>query len=232
MIKIGFVQLIDYEDWIKSFGHDREWAVQAAQADTNRSFTLESAQIDAFSIPLTYDSYVIILNSVSTRKYEKMIHKLSQKVPVKLKAYIGFGKTYVTALNSIRELKSCNSIATQDDIEYTVAVHVDLNNYYGIIREKNWHYVYEVMNNLITNVRNLSNKYGGLTFYAGGDNVISFMPSSTVKNFIDEIVTDSVKIGVGVASTPREALKLASTALDIIRDHKSKNQILVLRSES
>jgi GTP cyclohydrolase III len=88
------------------------------------------------------------------------------------------------------------------------------------------------MNNLITNVRNLSNKYGGLTFYAGGDNVISFMPSSTVKNFIDEIVTDSVKIGVGVASTPREALKLASTALDIIRDHKSKNQILVLRSES
>jgi GTP cyclohydrolase III len=32
MIRLGVIQLKDYENWIKSLGFDREWIVQATQA--------------------------------------------------------------------------------------------------------------------------------------------------------------------------------------------------------
>jgi GTP cyclohydrolase IIa len=63
-----------------------------------------------------------------------------------------------------------------------------------------------------------------LTFFMGGDNfmiIASNDGKNSVQNFIDMIKTNddiSLNCGIGNAHTAREAVKLATKSLDIIRE--------------
>jgi GTP cyclohydrolase III len=45
-------------------------------------------------------------------------------------------------------------------------------------------------------------------------------------------VTDNIKAGVGIALKPRDALRLAAQALDIIRNKERSNKIFILREST
>lgn len=224
MIKIGLIRLEDYESWIKSIGYDREWVVQAAQANMYRNLVLESAKMGAFSLPLTYDSYLTVLNAISVKSFKELISKLSRGAPVGLRAYIGLGATYSEAMENVRELESHE---LSEDRENTVVVHLDLNGYYKLIDEKGWCYVCELIDEMVNSAKRMSAKHGGLVYYAGGDNVICFVPHNRLEGFLKDLKVEGIKVGVGLALKPRDALKLATKALEAIRTGKSKKVLFL-----
>jgi GTP cyclohydrolase IIa len=76
MIRVGLVHLKDYESWIKSIGYDREWVIQATQATIYRSLVVESAKRGMFSIPLTYDSYIVIINAARIEDFIETVNSI------------------------------------------------------------------------------------------------------------------------------------------------------------
>lgn len=226
MIKIGLINLWDYEDWIKSLGYDREWTVQEVQARVWGEIVKESAKIWAFAIPFTYDSYIVILNSIGLAEYEEMTRTIMKITPVGLKRYIGIGRNYLEALSNLSEIATSRLNVPEDTLEKTTVVHFDLNGYYNIIKEEGYLMSYRKIRELRKEVEMLAERHGGLSYYAGGDNIICFIPHAMVKAFIDKTKKNGVKIGVGMAYSPRRALKLATEALEILRRKRSEQIVL------
>ncbi|MDH5815488.1 MAG: GTP cyclohydrolase IIa [Candidatus Nezhaarchaeota archaeon] len=234
MIRLGLIHLSDYENWIKSMGYDREWMVQATQADIYRSLVIESAKVGAFSFPLTYDSYLTVINAVRSEDFERIVCELSSKVPIRLVAYIGLGETYVEAMKNMKEMRRD---MLEGDSEETVVAHLDVDNYNEVISSKGFYYAKELIGEVIYEAKKISSKHGGLSYYAGGDNVICFIPSKHLKGFLgdlegflNDVETRSIKVGIGVAPKPRDALTLAAKALDHIRAQKFKVKTLLMRA--
>ncbi|MEM0027831.1 MAG: GTP cyclohydrolase IIa [Ignisphaera sp.] len=224
MIKIGLIHFKDYENWIKSLGYDREWFLQATQAEFYKNLVTECATIGAFSFPLTHDSYVVILNTVVSEELQKIVVKLRSKAPTEMLLYFGVGETYVDALKNLYET------ANECETEKTVVTHVDLNGYNGLINKKDFYYVKQIINEIFLVIEKISSSYGGLSYYAGGDNIITFIPFKYVSSFLEQIEKeiDNAKIGVGIAPKPREALKLAAKALELLRQRPLHRGIMVL----
>ncbi len=230
MIRVGVVRLEDYENWIRSLGYDREWIVQAAQADIYRSLVIGSAEAGMFSLPLTYDSYLVIINAVDVEGFKDVVSKLSCKAPVALAAYVGLGPSYLEAVKRLRALsEACENALEEGELEDTVAVHLDLDGYNELVSNKGLYYVEELMSTTLHKVKRASAKYGGLAYYAGGDNIICFVPCKCLEDFLNEVRARDFKVGVGIAPRPRDALTLAAQALDAIRLERQNDKILVMR---
>jgi len=230
MIRVGVVRLEDYENWIRSLGYDREWMVQAAQADIYRCLVIESAEVGMFSLPLTYDSYLVIINAVGVEGFKEVVSRLSDKAPVALAAYVGLGPSYLEAVKRLRALgETCEDALEEGELEDTVAVHLDLDDYNELVSNKGLHYVEELMNAALHRARKISAKHGGLAYYAGGDNIICFVPWERLNDFLDDVRARDFKVGVGIAPRPRDALTLAAQALDVIRLERQSDRVLVMR---
>jgi GTP cyclohydrolase III len=216
---------MNYEQWIASLGYDREYLIQMKQSSLLKDIFKFSALIHAFALPLTYDLIVIILNSVKTEKYAKLVKIIAYHSPVPLKPLIGTGETYKEALCKVKSLT--DSGATTDFNFKTVAVQIDVNGYYNLLNERNPYDIYTIMMSLKKVLQEIADKLGGLTFYAGGDNIIVFLPKEKdMEKFTLEFKTfniASVKMGVGIAPIPREAVALSTKALSIIRQNRGFN---------
>jgi len=226
LVKLGVLRLVRYESWICSLGYDREYLVQARQHELLRELHRRGAAIGAFAIPLTYDLAALILNSVRTKDYVKVVEDLSSISPVPLKAMIGRGDTYPKALSNAMELEAF----TYPELEEpTAAVHVDLNGYYDLLEREGAYRAYEVVTSLAEKLRRLAFNLGGLATYMGGDNVLAFLPIEAVDSFVARaLAEDDVKVGVGVAPTPRRAVALSTEALAAIRRRDVKRRSLKL----
>jgi len=229
MIRVGLVRLEGYESWIRSLGYDREWIVQAAQADVYRNLVIESAGAGMFSLPLTYDSYLVIINAAEVEGFKEVVSKLSDKAPVVLAAYVGLGRSYSEAVERLRPLSEACEDPGEGALEDTVVVHLDLDGYNELMSNKGLHYVEELMNAALHRARKISTKHGGLAYYAGGDNIICFVPCERLSDFLDEVRVGDFKVGVGIAPRPRDALALAAQALDAIRLERQSDKVLVMR---
>ncbi|MCS7139118.1 MAG: GTP cyclohydrolase IIa [Candidatus Nezhaarchaeota archaeon] len=230
MIRIGYIRLKDYENWIKSIGYDREWLIQATQAETYKSLVVESAKIGAFSFPLTYDAYLTVINSVEIEGFRNVVQRLSRKVPTEVVAYIGLGETYTEALRRLRSLKKRNlDFSCNCYFEETVVAHLDLDGYNELEAMRGPNYIDGLMARMIGRAKRISAKCGGLAYYAGGDNIICFLPHKRAEDFLNSIKIDGVKIGIGIAPRPRDALMLAANALDDVRLGRSSDKVAVKR---
>jgi len=230
LVKLGVLRLVQYESWISSLGYDREHLVQAKQHELMGELCVRGAAIGAFAAPLTYDLAVMVLNSVRAREYARVVEGLSSISPVPLRAMIGQGDTYPKALSNVVELESF----THPELdEPTAAVYVDLNDYYGLLEGGGVYRAYEAAMSLAERLRRLAVSLGGLAVYTGGDNVLAFLPPEAVDGFaVQALAEDDVKVGVGIAPTPRMAVALSTRALAAIRrEGGSKRRGLKLTHE-
>ena len=226
MVKLGLLKLVRYESWICSLGYDREHVVQAKQHELLRELHRRGAAIGAFTVPLTYDLVVLVLNSIRTSDYVKLVEDLTPISPVPLEAMVGQGDNYPKALGNAVELEA---FAHPELNEPTAAAHVDLNGYYDLVEREGAHRAYEVVVGLAERLRRLALGLGGLATYVGGDNVLAFLPLETVDNFTAQALAEGdVKVGVGIAPTPRRAVALSTEALMIIRRGGAKHRSLKL----
>ncbi len=110
-----------------------------------------------------------------------------------------------------------------------MVAHLDLNDYYKLVNERGWRYVYELIDGIAGSTKRASSKHGGLTYYAEGDNVICFVPHNRLEGFLNELKVEGVKVGVGAALKPRDALKLAAKALETIRAKNLREKVFILK---
>jgi GTP cyclohydrolase IIa len=231
MVCLGAIHLKNYENWIKSLGYDREWLIQATQAEVYRYITMESAALGMFAIPLTYDVYLVILNS-TVAYFNRLVKALEIKIPIEFNVYLGFGETYSAALNNLKPLGELDASVVNGVKEFndiTVVSHLDLNSYNNMLTGKGLQYVNELLTELVYTMKKTCMACGGVAHYAGGDNVICFIPHHLLSNYLSSVAIDDAKIGIGIAKKPRDALKLAAQALDLIRAGKCDKRICILR---
>jgi Uncharacterized conserved protein len=219
MVCIGVIKLEDYEAWIKSLGYDREWIVQATQSEVYRYITVESARLGMFSVPMTYDTYVVVANSAFT-SINELAKALDSRIPVGFSVYLGFGDSYLDALSNLRPLDEHSGFSLGDITkvgEPTVVAHLDLDNYTRLARDRGFRYISGYIIEYIYGAKKACLMHGGFAHYAGGDNVICFIPREALVEYVNNAVGNGVKAGIGVARRPRDALTLAAQALDLIR---------------
>lgn len=230
MVRVGLIRLENYENWIKSLGHDREWRVQAFQASLYKNLIFMSTAIGAFSLPLTYDSYIIILNGINKNKFKNLLINLSRKIHINLKAYVGFGENYIEAIDKVKIFTEEDYTPSDKSLEITVVAHLDLDDYYGLLNEKGWRDIYETIRKIVIDITETSIKQGGLAYYAGGDNIICFLPLKNLEAFLEYVkIMKNIKVGIGISEKPREALKLATKALETLRMEHRERKIFMIK---
>lgn len=220
-VNLALVVLKEYREWIESLGYDREWRVQSTQSGVFRRLVLTYSGIGAFSYPLTHDSYVVVLNSVDLPDFVAATRVLEKDSPRGLSVHLGSGEDYVRALSSAKPVNLYS-----DDLRLSMAkgglsivAHVDINGYRAKVLEKGWLETWRRVTMLTREIDDLALSMGGLAFYAGGDNVIAFLPTrKALDSFVEKLEFNELKVGVGIAPKPRRALELAARSLDRLRE--------------
>jgi len=147
----------------------------------------------------------------------KSITKLS---PTPIKAMVGYGKSYREALTKVGNPEM---LISSELNEQTVVAHADLNGYYTLLEKQGIYHIYKKVTVLIGKFRKITHKIGGVSTYLGGDNVLAFLPNTeSIKILMDQFSAKNVKVGIGIAYTPREAVALAAKALANLRRKKSR----------
>jgi len=120
LVKLGLLKLVRYESWICSLGYDREHVVQAKQHELLRELHRRGAAIGAFTVPLTYDLVVLVLNSIRTSDYVKLVEDLTPISPVPLEAMVGQGDNYPKALGNAVPSPTLSSMSQQQPPTWTL----------------------------------------------------------------------------------------------------------------
>ncbi len=236
MYRVGVVELVGYRFWTETLGSDREWIIQTTQAKLYNLLHKEFSNIGSFLHSLRYDYMVFVDGNSKPKKYINILSKASKTAPVPLRIAISHGKTLIEAQN--RATKNLQSIEVQGlifdvpnncNISPIVAIHSDFNDFTNKIREVSIYETYLELSKFYVKLKKFIMKNGGLAFYLGGDNFVSFIPLRKLDKtigFLKEI--PCLKSGIGIHKIPRRALTLATKALDEIRENRENAKVKVL----
>ena len=88
--------------------------------------------------------------------------------------------------------------------------------------------MYEVVWSMVARIRDSLRGLGALVFYMGGDNVIAVMEPRLDEAMLEALASSlRARVGVGVASRARDAVRLATEALDGLRRSSGVVRVLV-----
>lgn len=222
MVRLAVVHLLKYEEWIESLGYDREWKVQAKQAELAKAAYELTAGLGGFAIPFTYDSTLLVLNGSKDFGVESLKRKFMEVSSLTVKILMGVGSTYKEALEKISDVST-----GLESEEPTVVAHVDIDGYLKHVANEGFYEAYKDIKRVLRIIDERVEELEALPYYAGGDNVIVFIPHKHLDK-VGRVVVEGAKTGVGVAEKPRDALALAARALDVLRNDRSE-KIRVLK---
>jgi len=234
--RAGIVELVGYRFWTESLGSDREWIIQTTQARIYNVLHKEFSNIGSFLYSLRYDYMVFIDGNSKPQKYINILNKARKVSPVPLRIAISCGKTPVEAQSkATRALLSMEvqgllfDVPSKCRLSPIAAIHSDFNDFTGKIKEVSIYETYSELTKFYVRLKNFIMRNGGLTFYLGGDNFVSFLPVRKLNKaikFLKEV--PHLKSGIGVHKIPRRALTLATKALDEIRENRGNDKVKVL----
>ncbi|WP_338600978.1 GTP cyclohydrolase IIa [Sulfolobus tengchongensis] len=222
-MKILAVKLLGYKEWTESLGYDREWLIQKVQNEFMMRIHEIAAEYNTFPLQLRYDNFLMIVDGIASTQLSQMLKDIQQYLPVKIRACLGFGKTPLEA-QSIAS--SCLSNEKRNDFkdyvdEKIAALHFDIN-----YNTQSLHHIsiYDSFMEIIDVYLRLSKflyKIGGIIQYLGGDNYLGFISISDIEKVIEIVKNDDkIKVGIGIGSNARNAIRLATTSLEKIRDNR------------
>lgn len=225
-MKVMLIELLDFEGWILRLGADREWKVQYVQHHLYSVLQKRVSAEGGFLIPLTFHNMLIIANGVKHEGFSRIFNYMKKVSPVAFRASEGAGKTFKEAIEkaaiNIAKLKE-GEVYFGDYEESELAVaHFDLNSYLSNFRNGRIFDALKQINGLISLTNRVADKVEGVSVYLGGDNAAVFAGKELIEE-LGAIKLNSVKVGVGIAYSAREGLKLAAEALSHIRRHRDQN---------
>lgn len=216
-MKVGELNLVGYREWTESLGHDRESKIQQFQHNFTATLTSLASEINSFVLTYRYDSYIFLLDGVPISSFNSLMAKVRDISPVPVNLCVGFGNTL---LEAERNCSYENILHGTYKDEKMVLAHFDLD---GFSKKSFMLDAYLEVYHVYTKLFEFSREIGGLAYYFGGDNIGIFTGIDQIEN-IKNVVEDfgNIKVGIGIGSTPREAIKNAARALHTIRVYRDR----------
>ncbi len=214
IVKLLVAMLQGYREWTESLGADREWLIQARQAELHMSVSVEAARHGGLAIPFRHDTILVLASGASSTLSDGINAVLSERAPVPHRIRIGCGETPAEALdNAFYDREAC------EGREAAVLAHVDINNITGLQQREGLYSAWDRVVRMLADLHAKLADYGVIVSYLGGDNIIAVLPARPEPLLLLEDVVEAhdAKAGVGFARVARKAMMLATLCLDRIR---------------
>ena len=234
MLQLTIMKIIDYGSYTLTLGSDREHILQMLQASLYEKTQKFFSEKDGLVFPNRADEFFVVTNGISLIKHIEIQKKLESSFKIKLSMSIGYGITpfdaNVLADDGKKSKKFLNeeyqiygSINGKDEQNVTI-MHLDVDNLTEMRKIISPYETSSLMFELYSKMSEFFLDKKSLTFFMGGDNfmVISNPEHKlSVQKFINIIKKDMnllLNCGIGTSTTARDAAKLATKSLDIIRE--------------
>ena len=234
MIQLSILKITEYGPWTLTLGSDREHELQMLQASLYKQVQKLFSEKNCLVFLNRSDEFFVVSNGLTLDDHIEIQKILEELFEVHLTISIGFGKSpfeanlkaYDGRKNNIILNKEHNIFGFIDDkSELNVSImHLDVDDLKSKRKDTSPYEISAIIFDLYSKIVKYFIQKNSLTFFMGGDNymvVASSEAKNSVQNFIDMIKNNdniSLNCGIGNAQTSRDAVKLATKALDTIRD--------------
>ena len=234
MIQLSILKITEYGPWTLTLGSDREHELQMLQASLYKQVQKLFSEKNCLVFLNRSDEFFVVSNGLTLDDHIEIQKTLEELFEVHLTISIGFGespfeanlKAYDGRKNNIILNKEHNIFGFIDDkSELNVSImHLDVDDLKSKRKDTSPYEISAIIFDLYSKIIKYFIQKNSLTFFMGGDNymvVASSEAKNSVQSFIDMIKNNdniSLNCGIGNAQTSRDAVKLATKALDTIRD--------------
>ena len=234
MIQLSILKINGYGPWTLTLGSDREHELQMLQASLYKEVQKLFSEKNCLVFLNRADEFFVISNGLELDDHIQIQKTLEKLFDVRLTISIGYGKSPFEANLKAHDGKKNETILNKEhnifgfvngksDSKVSI-MHLDVED---LTSKGQTNSPYEISSIIFTLYSKMSKFFlekDSLTFFMGGDNfmvIASDDAKNSVQNFIDMIKSDdkiSLNCGIGNGYTAREAVKLATKSLDIIRE--------------
>ncbi len=234
MIQLSILKIVGYGPWTLTLGSDREHELQMLQSSLYKEIQKLFSDKNCIVFLNRSDEFFAISNGLSLDDHIQIQKSLEKMFDVRLDVSIGFGSSPFEAnLNAYEGKKNKVILDAEHNIfgfvsgksELNVSImHLDVDDLSSRRQTISPYEISSIIFELYSKMAKFFLETNSLTFFMGGDNfmvVSSDKAKNSVQTFINMIKNDdqiSLNCGIGNANTGRIAVKLATKALDTIRE--------------
>ena len=234
MIQLSILKITEYGPWTLTLGSDREHELQMLQASLYKQVQKLFSEKNCLVFLNRSDEFFVVSNGLTLDDHIEIQKTLEELFEVHLTISIGFGespfeanlKAYDGRKNNIILNKEHNIFGFIDDkSKFNVSImHLDVDDLKSKRKDTSPYEISAIIFDLHSKIIKYFIEKKSLTFFMGGDNymvVASNEAKNSVQSFIHMIKNNDdiiLNCGIGNAETSRDAVKLATKALDTIRD--------------
>ncbi|MFQ5920688.1 MAG: GTP cyclohydrolase IIa [Nitrososphaerales archaeon] len=236
-IQLTLIRIEGYGPWTMTLGNDREHELQMLQAKLYGDLQMQFSKRKGLVFFNRFDEMFAVTNGISAQEHLEILKLLSTAYDLDVSMSIGRGRTpYEAHLNAHAarggetldgKFRVYGSAATTagDSQDTAQIMHVDVDGSTSDVSLKLSPYrVSSLIMNLYAKLTEAFIPKGALTFFLGGDNFmvvsngVSRDDADALLSSVTEGMDIRLKCGIGRAKTAREAARLATEALDAVRD--------------
>jgi len=234
MIQLSILKITEYGPWTLTLGSDREHELQIFQASLYKQIQKLFSEKNCLVFLNKSDEFFVVSNGLTLDDHVEIQKTLKELFKVHLTISIGFGESPFEANLKAYDGRRKNVILNEehnifgcidDKSELNVSImHLDVNDLNSQRKNNSPYEISVKIFDLYLKIAKYFIQKNSLTFFMGGDNymvVASNDAKNSVQSFIDIIKNNdniSLNCGIGNAQTSRDAVKLATKSLDIIRE--------------
>ena len=234
MIQLTIIKITGYGPWTLTLGSDREHRLQMLQASLYRDIQNLFSEKKCLAFPNRFDEIFVITNGLSVEEHVEIQKQLMKSFQLSLSMSIGQGNTSFEANSNADKARRSNTmlhkehnifgLPLQEGNDFVQIIHMDVDNSTSISAIKS---PYEVSSFIIKLYSDMSEFFlarNALTFFMGGDNfmiISSDIDQDEISKFLQLVSQQhgiSFNCGIGKAKNGRDAARMATKSLDMIRE--------------
>ena len=234
MIQLSILKINGYGPWTLTLGSDREHELQMLQASLYKEVQKLFSEKNCIVFLNRADEFFVVSNGLELDDHIQIQKALEKLFDVHLTISIGIGNSPFEANLKAHDGKKNKTILNKEHNIYGFVngksdskvsiMHLDVDDLTSKGQTNSPYEISSIIFSLYSKMSKFFLEKDSLTFFIGGDNfmvIASDDAKNSVQNFIDMIKSDdkiSLNCGIGNGYTAREAVKLATKSLDIIRE--------------
>jgi len=234
MIQITIIKINDYGPWTLTLGSDREHELQMLQASLYKEIQKFFSEKNSLVFLNRSDEFFAITNGLSLDDHIEIQKKLESLFDLKLSMAIGFAENPFDANLKAHEGKKSQIFLNKEyniygflngkEDEMVTILHLDVENLTSRLKSMSPYETSSYIFQLYSKMSEFFLNKKAMTFFLGGDNfmvVTNENGKKIAREFLDTLKKDQriiLNCGIGTGTSGREAAKLSTKSLDIIRE--------------
>ncbi|MFC7203834.1 GTP cyclohydrolase III [Haloferax namakaokahaiae] len=239
--QLTLVQIDNYGPWTVTPDPRREMDLQTLQSRLFADLAQFVGARDGYVFFTRFDNMVAVTNGLDHADHELLQESIGNRYPVTISLGVGVDKNPAVALERAtdvvqragsaqdgdrREVLAGDTIPDADRTDGDVQIaHFDVNDATGKYTDRlnEFDTFIHIEQGYASLMRHLREEHGALSFFVGGDNIISVTPDLSEADYraaIEHVEAEAdveLKVGVGTASNAHEAGFAAKHALEDCR---------------